>query len=93
MVCNGILTGVVSGGEGCALPLIPGVYTDIFHYMDWILENENVIMVNHIFSNRIGNNCTSNNCTGNNHSTYKTPTILVVIISFFFVLLSMTLHS
>ncbi|KMQ97152.1 transmembrane protease serine 9-like protein [Lasius niger] len=24
MVCNGILTGVVSGGEGCALPLIPG---------------------------------------------------------------------
>ncbi|XP_029160583.1 trypsin alpha-like [Nylanderia fulva] len=83
MICNGILTGVVSGGQGCALPLLPGVYADIFHYLDWIVQNENVIIVKQIVDN----------CTDNNHSTSITPTILVVMISFFFVLLSITLYS
>ncbi|XP_050452551.1 serine protease 1-like [Cataglyphis hispanica] len=71
MVCNGILTGIVSGGEGCAQPRLPGIYADIFHYMDWISNQQNVIIVHkfHILAN--------------NHSTHKTPTITVVMISFF----------
>lgn len=69
MICNGILTGIVSGGMGCAVPLLPGIYTDIFYYLDWIVENENVIIVKQII-----------NCTDNNQSTSITPTILVVMI-------------
>ncbi|KAG5320822.1 TRY2 protein, partial [Pseudoatta argentina] len=39
MVCNGTLTGIVSGGQGCAEPLLPGVYADVFHYLNWILND------------------------------------------------------
>nr|XP_031825821.1 trypsin-2-like [Nomia melanderi] len=39
MICNGVLTGVVSGGEGCALPALPGVYSSVFFFEEWILEN------------------------------------------------------
>lgn len=39
MVCNGVLTGVVSGGEGCALPAMPGVYSSVLFFEDWILDN------------------------------------------------------
>lgn len=81
MVCNNILTGVVSGGSGCARPWLPGVYADIFHYADWISENENVIVRS--FYNSI--------CT--NHGTHRTPTIIVVMISFFFVFLSVIPYS
>ncbi|KYQ52119.1 Putative trypsin-6, partial [Trachymyrmex zeteki] len=45
MVCNGILTGIVSGGQECAEPLLPGVYTDVFHYLDWILNDTNVMKI------------------------------------------------
>lgn len=40
MICNGVLTGVVSSGIGCALPLLPGLYTNVFHYRDWILNGK-----------------------------------------------------
>ncbi|XP_017791856.1 PREDICTED: trypsin-1-like [Habropoda laboriosa] len=35
MICNGVLTGVVSGGYGCARPGFPGTYADVFYYKSW----------------------------------------------------------
>lgn len=39
LVCKGLLTGIVSWGFGCALPRLPGVYTDVAFLADWIEEN------------------------------------------------------
>nr|QBF53412.1 serine proteinase SP-6 [Vipera ammodytes ammodytes] len=37
LICNGQLQGLLSwGGDPCAQPLQPGLYTDIFDYSDWI---------------------------------------------------------
>ena len=42
MVCNGVLSGVVSGGEGCAVPGYPGVYSDVYFFRDWIVQNAKI---------------------------------------------------
>ena len=43
LVCNSngkaVLTGVTSGGYGCAKPRYPGVYARVTHVLDWIKSN------------------------------------------------------
>lgn len=75
MVCDGILTGVVSGGIGCAEPLLPGIYADVFHYLNWIINGTELVVI-----------VKKRNNTGN-YGTSNTSSIVVII---FFVLLSIT---
>ena len=39
MVCGKYLCGIVSGGQGCARPDYPGIYTQVSYFVDWIKNN------------------------------------------------------
>ncbi|KAL7289300.1 hypothetical protein TKK_0017233 [Trichogramma kaykai] len=38
LVCNGALSGIVSAGYECASPNLPGMYTDVKHFLPWIAK-------------------------------------------------------
>uniref|UniRef100_A0A0A1XPK1 Trypsin eta n=1 Tax=Zeugodacus cucurbitae TaxID=28588 RepID=A0A0A1XPK1_ZEUCU len=42
LVCNNKLAGIVSWGKSCAVPLQPGVYTNVSYWSQWIEEHSGV---------------------------------------------------
>lgn len=38
LVCSGEVQGLVSWGQGCALPNYPGVYVKVCEFMNWIQD-------------------------------------------------------
>nr|CAD7205937.1 unnamed protein product [Timema douglasi] len=70
LVCNGVLSGLVSSGNGCGLPGNPGVYASVSYYRDWIVRNHGVTIIWFgvgliTFQSR---QKSWNYCTGNTHS-------------------------
>lgn len=39
VICDGLLTGIVSFGNECALQNFPGIYTDVEFQKSWIFAN------------------------------------------------------
>ncbi|XP_043659479.1 trypsin-1 [Drosophila teissieri] len=39
LICDNMVTGLVSFGMGCGEPDSAGIYTDVYHFRDWITQN------------------------------------------------------
>ncbi|XP_016938887.1 anionic trypsin-2 isoform X2 [Drosophila suzukii] len=39
LICDNKVTGIVSFGTGCGEPDSAGIYTDVYHFREWINEN------------------------------------------------------
>ncbi|XP_044252034.1 anionic trypsin-2 [Drosophila takahashii] len=39
LICDNKVTGIVSFGTGCGEPDTAGIYTDVYHFREWINEN------------------------------------------------------
>lgn len=46
--CNSILYGVATGDATCEVTSLPGLYTNVFEYVDWIKENNSSSVVANI---------------------------------------------
>ncbi|XP_067641479.1 trypsin eta-like [Eurosta solidaginis] len=72
LVCNRQLSGIVSWGVNCAHPLLPGIYTDVVYWRDFIDETiakgngNNTSNGNNITGNITGNNTGNNTAGGGN---------------------------
>lgn len=43
LVCDNELAGVVSWGDGCAVLKKPGVYADVYYFLEWI-KTESILI-------------------------------------------------
>ncbi|KAH8324038.1 hypothetical protein KR074_008619 [Drosophila pseudoananassae] len=41
LICDGKVYGIVSFGTGCGEPRFPGIYTDVYSYLGWIMNDFN----------------------------------------------------
>ncbi|KAH8324036.1 hypothetical protein KR074_008616 [Drosophila pseudoananassae] len=39
LICDGKVYGIVSFGTGCGEPMYPGIYTDVYLFLKWIISN------------------------------------------------------